>query len=51
MSDPALIQNPRSPTSFREISSPWGHDSFLLEIDDYHASVRAFMDRAAEEIA
>jgi len=45
------LEGARLPTSFREISSPWGHDSFLLEIDDYHASVRAFMDRAAEEIA
>ena len=38
------------PTSFREIHSPWGHDSFLLELDQYHDTVRAFLDRAAEEI-
>ncbi|GAB3715056.1 homoserine O-acetyltransferase MetX [Mariniluteicoccus flavus] len=40
------------PVSFREISSPWGHDSFLLELEGYHATVRAFLDRAAaEEVA
>ncbi|NNG19169.1 homoserine O-acetyltransferase [Naumannella sp. ID2617S] len=36
-------------TTFREISSPWGHDSFLLEIPAYHATVRAFLERAREE--
>ncbi|SHJ12907.1 homoserine O-acetyltransferase [Tessaracoccus bendigoensis DSM 12906] len=45
------LEGSRVPTSFREIHSPWGHDSFLLEIDDYHATVRAFLDRAAEELA
>ncbi|WP_040284305.1 homoserine O-acetyltransferase MetX [Tessaracoccus massiliensis] len=39
------------PTSFREIRSTWGHDSFLLELPDYHATVRAYLERAAEEIA
>lgn len=38
------------PTSFREIHSPWGHDSFLLEVEQYHETVRAFLDRAGEEI-
>ena len=38
------------PTSFREISSQWGHDSFLLQIPDYHATVSAFMGRAADEL-
>lgn len=38
------------PTSFREIHSPWGHDSFLLEIPPYHATIRAFLDRAFEEV-
>lgn len=37
------------PVSFREISSPWGHDSFLLDLPDYHATIRAFLDRAAAE--
>lgn len=30
------------PTSFREIASPWGHDSFLLPLEDYHATIEAF---------
>jgi homoserine O-acetyltransferase len=34
--------------SFREIPSPWGHDSFLLKVDRYHATLRAFLDRALE---
>lgn len=29
--------------SFREISSPWGHDSFLLDIAPYHATVSAWL--------
>ncbi|GAB3821767.1 homoserine O-acetyltransferase [Tessaracoccus terricola] len=41
------LEGARVPTSFREISSPWGHDSFLLTIDDYHQSISAFMERAA----
>ncbi|MBB1509236.1 homoserine O-acetyltransferase [Tessaracoccus sp. MC1756] len=45
------LEGARIPTSFREIESTWGHDSFLLELPDYHATVRAFLDRAAEETA
>ena len=30
------------PTSFREIESQWGHDSFLLSLEDYHATMAAF---------
>ena len=37
------------PTSFREIHSQWGHDSFLLDLPDYHAVLRAFLDRASGE--
>ena len=37
------------PTSFREIHSQWGHDSFLLDLPDYHAILRAFLDRASGE--
>lgn len=33
------------PVSFREISSPWGHDSFLLPIEDYHRTVAAFLSQ------
>ena len=35
--------------TFREIASPWGHDSFLLEIPAYHDTIRAFLERALEE--
>lgn len=45
------LEGARLPTSFREITSPWGHDSFLLELEQYHETVRAFLQRAAEEIA
>ena len=37
------------PVSFREIESPWGHDSFLLEIPDYHRTVAAFFDNLWRE--
>jgi homoserine O-acetyltransferase len=36
------------PTTFREISAPHGHDSFLMEVPDYLATVAAFLDRAEE---
>ncbi len=42
------LERSRIPVTFREIKSPWGHDSFLLEIPDYHATFRAFFDRAEE---
>jgi homoserine O-acetyltransferase len=35
--------------TFQEIESPHGHDSFLFEIPEYHATVSAFMDRLATE--
>jgi homoserine O-acetyltransferase len=35
--------------TFQEVRSPWGHDSFLLEIPEYHATVRAFLERAGDE--
>lgn len=44
------LERARQPVSFREIASPWGHDSFLLEIPDYHDTVRAFLDRAWEAL-
>jgi homoserine O-acetyltransferase len=37
------------PVTFREIISPYGHDSFLLEGEDYHATVGAFLGRMADE--
>lgn len=35
-----------APVTFREVASPHGHDSFLLEIPDYHRTVGAFLARA-----
>ncbi len=43
------LEGARVPTSFREVHSPWGHDSFLLMIPDYHDTISAFMERAAAE--
>ncbi len=39
----------RVPVSFREISSPHGHDSFLLDVPEYHDTVAAYLDRALAE--
>ena len=39
----------RVPVTFREIASPWGHDSFLLDVPEYHRTVRAFLRRMDEE--
>ncbi|MCV4683697.1 hypothetical protein OFB94_28860, partial [Escherichia coli] len=33
------------PVTMREVASPWGHDSFLLEVPEYHRTVRSFLDR------
>ncbi len=43
------LQAWRVPVTSREIASPWGHDSFLLEIPEYHRTVKAFLARAADE--
>lgn len=32
------------PVTFREISSAWGHDSFLLDIPEYLRTVQTFID-------
>ena len=37
------------PVSFREIESPWGHDSFLLDLPEYHRTIDAFLDRLWRE--
>lgn len=42
------LEAARYPVTFREIVSPWGHDSFLLVIDAYHDTLRAWFDRALE---
>ena len=44
------LQAGRVPVTFREIESPWGHDSFLLEMPEYDRSVAAFLDRAATDM-
>jgi homoserine O-acetyltransferase/O-succinyltransferase len=36
--------------TFREIPSPHGHDSFLLEIPEYHRTVAGFLDRLHREL-
>lgn len=43
------LEHGRAPVSFREIRSPSGHDSFLLQPPGYHETVRAFLDRAYDE--
>ncbi len=35
----------RVPVSFREITSPHGHDSFLLVVPEYHRTVANFLQR------
>ena len=42
------LENARVPVTFRELKSPYGHDSFLLEDPVYHATLRAWFDRALE---
>jgi homoserine O-acetyltransferase len=43
------LERARISVSSREIGSTWGHDSFLLELPEYHETLRAFMERAIEE--
>ncbi|MEA5117299.1 MAG: homoserine O-acetyltransferase [Propionicimonas sp.] len=43
------LEGAGQPVTFREIPSTWGHDSFLLPVERYHQTVRAFLDRALEE--
>jgi homoserine O-acetyltransferase len=40
----------RVPVTFQEIPSPWGHDSFLLVVPDYHRTVDTFMRRVHQEM-
>jgi homoserine O-acetyltransferase len=39
-----VLEGAGAPVSFREVRSPWGHDSFLLAVPEYHDVVRAFLD-------
>lgn len=43
-----VLERARVPVSFREIRAPYGHDSFLLHVPDYLATVAAFLDHAAD---
>ncbi|PLT17175.1 homoserine O-acetyltransferase [Ralstonia mannitolilytica] len=45
----ALLDNKR-PVTYGEIDAPHGHDAFLLEDARYHALVRAYYERIAQEI-
>jgi len=38
------------PVTFREIASPFGHDSFLLDVPEYHRTVAGFLRRALAEV-
>ena len=38
------LEGARLPTSFRDVASTWGHDSFLLDDAQYHAVLRAYID-------
>ncbi len=44
------LEGARVPVSFREVSAPHGHDSFLLDDHDYLDSVAAFLDHAARTV-
>jgi len=42
------LETARLPVTFRELHSPYGHDSFLLDDRTYHATLAAYLDRALE---
>jgi homoserine O-acetyltransferase/O-succinyltransferase len=41
----------RVPVTFREVSAPHGHDSFLMPVPEYHRTIAGFLDRLAAEPA
>ncbi len=41
----------RVPVTFREISAPHGHDSFLMPVPEYHRTVAGYIERLAAEAA
>ncbi len=43
----AELRHAGASVTFREISSPHGHDSFLFPTPDYHQTVAGYMDRLA----
>lgn len=42
-----VLQAAHRQVSFREIPSAWGHDSFLLEIPEYHRTIHGFLHQLA----
>lgn len=44
------LEHARIPVTYRSIETAGGHDSFLLDIDPYHETIRAYFDRALEEL-
>lgn len=45
------LEQAGQPVSFREIPSTYGHDSFLLAVKPYHATLVAYFDRALSEVS
>jgi homoserine O-acetyltransferase len=39
----------RVPVTFREISAPHGHDSFLMPVPEYHRTIAGFLSRLGAE--
>ena len=46
----ALLNN-ATPVTYAEIDAPHGHDAFLLDDQRYHAVVRAYFKRIANEVS
>ncbi len=45
------LEGGRVAVSFRELSAPHGHDSFLMPVPEYHRTVAGFLERLAVEAA
>ena len=45
------LQSNKLNVSYAEVDAPQGHDSFLLEIDNYIDVMRAYLNRVAKDIA
>ncbi|HEY3337870.1 MAG TPA: homoserine O-acetyltransferase [Propionicimonas sp.] len=45
------LEHAGQPVTFREIPSTYGHDSFLLTVAPYHATLVAYFDRALSEVS
>ncbi len=45
------LEHAGQPVTFREIPSTYGHDSFLLAVPLYHATLVAYFDRALSEVS